>query len=57
VPLLAFLGQPSQRRFAWHFRGTFWGVELRRRGRQPIVPALQIPLHHPQIRVTDEVHG
>jgi hypothetical protein len=47
----------AQRRFAWHFRGTFRGVELQRHGGQSIVPRLQIPLHHSQVRVTDEVHG
>jgi len=35
----------------------FRGVELQRHGGQSIVPPLQIPLHYPQIRVTDEVHG
>jgi hypothetical protein len=52
-----FSSHLSERRLAWHFCGTFRDVELGRHGRQPILPALQIPLHHPQIRVTDEVHG
>jgi hypothetical protein len=52
-----FSGHLSQRGLAWHFYGTFRGVELRGQGDQTIVPPLQIPLHHPQVRVTDEVHG
>jgi hypothetical protein len=42
-----FSGHLPQRRLAWHFRGTFRGVELRGHGRQQIVATLQIPLHHP----------
>jgi hypothetical protein len=52
-----FSGHLSPRRLAWHFCGTFRGVEVRGQGDQTIVPPLQIPLHHPPVRVTDEVHG